>query len=348
MPALIESPAAARSTATVRVTAVCVEIWTSSTSSPSSPPTITSSPEPVVIMSLPPSSGFVRPDAVDVGRVDVVAGARAAALGCDPVDRPLSPSTMLLPSPAPIVSPSMPPRTMSSPAPVVIESEPPISDSIVVDEAERERQRAEARRVGDRRRDLAVVAEDEVAAVARDDRVAVGEVALAPEPSSRCRRPRTSTTRSPSSPPMTTSSPLPVVIVSVPPVSGSIDADAVDVGGVAVDERPVDEAVVAEHDRAGVRRRASPRFVVIVSSSTPPRTTSCAGAGRDRVVAAERVSTLIARPTSRETPSVLSPGPPWPSTVVADASSGARSVASRRRRQHAPGRSRGRGRGRRR
>ena len=39
---------------------------------------------------------------------------------------------MLLPSPAAIVSASMPPKTMSSPLPVVIRSEPPVVEATVV------------------------------------------------------------------------------------------------------------------------------------------------------------------------------------------------------------------------
>ena len=162
----------------VRATAVWPEISTSSTSSPSSPPMTMSSPAPVVIASLPPWSGsIVRIRSMSAGRGRRRRACRRARPRPSRSGRCRRRRCCCRRRRA-IVSASMPPMTMSSPEPVVIESEPPISDSIVstrpsVSGCEPKRAASETRRG-----DPAVVAEDEVVAVAGVDRVAVGEVAL--------------------------------------------------------------------------------------------------------------------------------------------------------------------------
>ena len=112
--------------------AVCTEIWTSPTSSPSSPPTITSSPAPVVIDVAAAVVGLDRRDPVDVGRVEVVAGEQAAALARRPVDQAaVAEDDVVAVAGRRSCRRRCRRATMSSPAPVVIGSEPPISDSIV-------------------------------------------------------------------------------------------------------------------------------------------------------------------------------------------------------------------------
>ena len=159
--------------------------------------------------------------------------------------------------------------------------------------------------------------------------------------------PAPSVISSPSSPAITTSSPAPVVIVSLPPVSGSSVQMRSRSAGSRVDRGAVDEAVVAEHDRVavGVGGRdlaavGSDRVAVDAADDdvVPPRPVVIVSAPPTVGVDAGQVAERERAPSE-----ILSPGPPWPSTVVAKASRSAPAPGCR-----APGRSRGRGRGRRR
>ena len=167
--------------------------------------------------------------------------------------RPLSPKTMLLPSPARIVSSPMPPSTMSAPASVRIVSKPPVSDSIV---------RTSPSVSGSAPNHAPSAVADVISPLSPKTMLRPPPpVIVSPsKPKSSVHWiPGRSSTSSPSSPAITTSSPLPVVIVSLPPVSGSIDQMRSMSAASPSSSDEVDEAVVAEDDRGRVGRAAPSR-----------------------------------------------------------------------------------------
>ncbi|OQB83018.1 MAG: hypothetical protein BWX88_03624 [Planctomycetes bacterium ADurb.Bin126] len=162
--------------------------------SPPWPPSTTSLPVPVVIVSSPPSADEIVSTRPSVMAMPESCGASAAAA----VTRPLSPMTRLLPPPAEIVSPYRPPTTTSLPAPVVISSTPPAE---VV-----ERLSMRSMSAGFRSAPAAVASRS---ARTKSILPSSPRTILLPSPAPMM---------SPAWPPRTMSPPLPVVIWSTPPI----------------------------------------------------------------------------------------------------------------------------------